>query len=242
MNSIITDLIANYGYLAVFLLIFIENLFPPIPSEVILLFGGFMTAAAGLSVPGMIVSSVMGSLAGAVVLYYIGKKLGYQGVLKFFTGKTGRTLGLTRNDLSRTNDWFHKRGNEAVFFCRFVPLLRSLISVPAGISGMDMKIFLLLTAVGSAIWNTAITFLGRFAGSNWVYWEKEISKYSDYIVWILGALFIVFVAYKIVMRKKRNHDSDEAFDSSEEETVSSVEAADSSPKISDSPGENPRGE
>lgn len=223
MEDLILRLMTEYGYFAIFFLIFVENLFPPIPSEVILLFGGFMSLKAGLDVKFVILAATLGSLLGAEVLYYIGKKLGYKGVKRFFTGKIGQTLGLTQGDLSRTNLWFHKRGNWAVFLCRFVPLMRSLISIPAGIANMDKKIFIILTAVGSLIWNSVITIAGMYAGESWHKYNDIISKFSDVIVYIGGTLVLLFIGYKLYKRHKAGPKTEEndisAINSKMEETV-----------------------
>lgn len=202
MQEAIINLMTQYGYFAIFFLIFIENLFPPIPSEVILLFGGFMTTYAGLNPLLVIVAATFGSLLGAEVLYLIGNKLGIKGVTIFFTGRIGYNLGLKREDLQRTNSWFKKRGNWAVFLCRFVPLMRSLISIPAGIASMNKGIFYLLTLIGSLIWNCILTYLGILGGSNWEKYSDRISLFSDYFVKISATIFIVFIVYKLLNRKK----------------------------------------
>lgn len=202
METLVQDIMQQFGYLGIFLLIFIENLFPPIPSEVILLFGGFMTVSAGLSVPGTVAAATAGSMAGALVLYYLGLKLGHHGIGRFFSGRIGDILGLSPDDLVKTTDWFHRKGPLAVFFCRFIPLIRSLISLPAGITGMRLPLFLLLTVVGSAIWNTALVFLGHYAGQGWHRYQDIISGYSSIVVRVLAAAVVLWLLWRIVKRRK----------------------------------------
>ena len=143
MQEIILSIMNVYGYLGVFLLIMIENVFPPIPSEVILLFGGFMTTYSKLSIVGMIVASTLGSLFGAIILYYIGKIFNKDRLKKIISGKLGKILRLKASDIDKADSWFDNKGNKTVFFCRFVPLIRSLISIPAGMSEMPILKFII---------------------------------------------------------------------------------------------------
>ncbi|MFB0919234.1 MAG: DedA family protein [Clostridiaceae bacterium] len=202
MNELMLDIMSKYGYLGIFFLIFIENLFPPIPSEVILLFGGFLTTYAGLNVPFVILAATLGSLLGAIVLYTLGNKLKYDTIVGLFSGKTGKVLGLKGTDLHKTNEWFRKRGPAAVFLCRFVPLIRSLISIPAGITGMRKRTFLILTALGSAIWNTVLIMLGRIAGESWNKYDSFFSTYSKVFVIIAGVAGLIFIIYRKASAKK----------------------------------------
>lgn len=202
MNELMLDIMSKYGYLGIFFLIFIENLFPPLPSEVILLFGGFLTTYAGLNVPFVILAATLGSLLGAIVLYTLGNKLKYDTIVGLFSGKTGKVLGLKGTDLHKTNEWFRKRGPAAVFLCRFVPLIRSLISIPAGITGMRKRTFLILTALGSAIWNTVLIMLGRIAGESWNKYDSFFSTYSKVFVIIAGVAGLIFIIYRKASAKK----------------------------------------
>lgn len=203
MNEWIKTMLMNYGYFAVFFLIFIENVFPPIPSEVILLLGGFMTTYMELNPILMIVASTLGSLAGAILLYYIGKKLGLLGVEKVLNGKIGKTIRLTNEDFLRAHSWFNTKGEIAVFLCRFVPLLRSLISIPAGIAQMEMKKFTILTVIGSLIWNTIFIYLGRYAGAGWEYYSTKMDAISKYVVIVLGVIFVIAAAIFYFKKKKK---------------------------------------
>jgi membrane protein DedA with SNARE-associated domain len=174
MEHLIIDIINQYGYIGVFLLIAIENIFPPIPSEIILTFSGFMTTYSNMNVWGVIVSATLGSFLGAVVLYIIGRVLNTTRLERLFGSKLGGALRLKKDDVQRAEKWFLKHGNKAVFFCRFVPIIRSLISLPAGSAKMKLNLFLPLTIVGTFIWNVALVFLGRVTGDAWETTPKNI--------------------------------------------------------------------
>ena len=194
MQNAIIDIMNQWGYLGVFFLIAVENIFPPIPSEVILLFGGALTAAAlggKLSVFWMIVAATLASLAGAILLYYIGKILKTERLKKIVSGKVGKVLRLKPADIDRADKWFDEKGNITVFFCRCVPLLRSLISIPAGMSEMKMGKFILYTVVGSAIWNTILVTIGHNLGNNW---ESILGFFDNFSHIVVAICIVVAVA------------------------------------------------
>jgi len=200
MQEFIISIMNDFGYIGVFILILIENIFPPIPSEVILLFGGFMTTHSTLSVLGVIGVATLGSLVGAIILYYIGKILNKERLKKLVSGKIGKLLRLKEEDIDKADKWFDTKGNKSVFFCRFVPVVRSLISIPAGMSEMPMKKFLVYTIAGSLIWNSVLVILGNRVGEKW----KEIliifENYS-HIIW--GILIIGIIIGIIYYCKKK---------------------------------------
>ena len=207
MQEMIIEIMNNFGYLGVFLLIAIENVFPPIPSEVILLFGGFMTTFSDMNIVGVIIASTLGSILGAIVLYYIGKILNKERLKKIITSKPGKILRLKPEDIDKADNWFDTKGNKTVFFCRFVPIIRSLISIPAGMSEMPMKKFLIYTTAGSLIWNAALTIAGSIVGENWTSWTSIVDimdQYSHIILILLIIIFIVAVAVFYKKRKKIN--------------------------------------
>ena len=188
----------QWGYLGVFLLIAIENIFPPIPSEVILLFGGALTAAAlggKLSIFWMIVAATLASLAGAILLYYIGKILKAERLKRIVSGRVGKVLRLKPADIDRADKWFDEKGNVTVFICRCVPLLRSLISIPAGMSEMSMGKFILYTVVGSAIWNTILVTIGHNLGNNWESILGFFDNFSHLVVVICVVIAVVVLVW-----------------------------------------------
>ncbi len=203
MEQVIIDLMEQFGYLGVFLLIALENIFPPIPSEVILTFGGFMTTYTSLNVPLVIVFATLGSLVGAIVLYFIGKILNKDRLIKIVNGKIGKVLRLKVEDIEKADKWFDTKGQITVFFCRFIPIVRSLISIPAGMSEMPMKRFLIYTIAGSAIWNTVLVVLGSIMGENWNSIVSFMDNYSHIALIILVILFIGAVIYFYYRRSRK---------------------------------------
>ncbi|MEG6512535.1 DedA family protein [Desulforamulus ruminis] len=193
MQKIIIEILNQFGYIGVFLLIMIENIFPPIPSEIILTFGGFMTTYTKMNVWGVTLAATAGSVMGAIILYVIGRVLNTERLERLFDSKLGKFLQLKKEDVKRAEKWFLKRGNKAVFFCRFVPIVRSLISIPAGGARMKFSSFLTLTVIGTFIWNVVLVFLGRIAGNAW----ETIAHYVD-IYSMIAAAFFALVATLIV--------------------------------------------
>lgn len=203
METIIIDIIEKFGYIGVALLIALENIFPPIPSEIILTFGGFATSFTKLTVLGIIISSTVGSVIGAIILYYIGRLLNAERLEKIVNGKVGKILRLKAEDIKKADNWFDKKGKMTVLFCRCIPILRSLISIPAGMSKMKFVPFLLLTILGSTVWNTILTKLGAIAGDNWPTIAGYINKYSNITLILLIIAFIVLVYLFYRKRKKK---------------------------------------
>lgn len=196
MEDWITGVMEDYGYVGIFFLIMLENVFPPIPSEVILTFGGFMTSTAQLTKPGVIAASTGGSVAGAIVLYGLGRYMNVEKLEKIVR-KQGKWLRLKPEDLHKADAWFDNHGTWAVFFGRFVPLVRSLISVPAGSSGMGFFKFLLLTALGTFIWNSVLVWLGASVGENWEDIVDRLGIYSNTVYVLLGAGLVAGIIWYI---------------------------------------------
>ena len=206
MENFILDMMNQFGYLGVFLLIAIENIFPPIPSEVILLFGGFMTTYTSLNIFGMSIASTLGSLIGAIVLYLIGKFFNKERLKAIVSSKVGKILRLKNEDIDKADNWFETKGNKTVFFCRFIPIVRSLISIPAGMSEMAMGKFLVYTITGSLIWNVVLIVTGSIVGENWTSILEIFDTYSHIVLILLIIIFIalVFIFYRKRLNKKEN--------------------------------------
>ncbi|WP_068785414.1 DedA family protein [Paenibacillus phocaensis] len=190
----------QFGYFGVFLLIALENVFPPIPSEVILTFGGFMTTYTSLTPIGVIVYSTLGSVFGAVILYGIGYLVNVDR-LEGWVERYGRFLRLKKEDIRRADAWFDRYGYWTVLFCRMVPLIRSLISIPAGMSKMKFGLFLLFTTIGTLIWNVALVLLGAAVGGSW----EEIVAFMDvysHIAYAVIALGVLFAGVLWLRRRK----------------------------------------
>ena len=196
MRELVLELMGEYGNLAVFLLILVENLFPPIPSEVILTFGGVMTVCTDMTPVGVILFSTAGSLAGAVILYSVGRFLPDEVFRKLLCGQIGHLLHFRLEDVDLAKGWFRERGRSAVFLCRLIPIVRSLISIPAGIARMQFVPFLVFTAAGSLLWNTVLVYAGRIAGDSWEKVSAAFGVYSDLFLKIAG----ISIAFAVLFR------------------------------------------
>ncbi|TQS74452.1 DedA family protein [Ornithinibacillus gellani] len=200
MDHWLIEIMNAYGYMGIMFLIAIENIFPPIPSEVILTFGGFMTTFTDAKIWYVVIAATLGSVVGAIILYIVGLQLDIRR-LEIIVDKWGHILRLTKSDLHQANAWFDKFGPWTIFFCRFIPLIRSIISIPAGMSHMNVIVFLLFTTLGTFLWNIVLVSLGaKLAGS----WET-IVMYMDIYANIIYVLLLIFGLILIVwlIRRKR---------------------------------------
>lgn len=198
MQNLIINIINSGGYFSIALLIAIENIFPPIPSEVILTFGGFLTLHSHMTPLGVIIASTIGSVLGAIILYLIGKLLTREKLYALVEGKIGKILHFKKEDIDKSEEWFLEKGKYTVLFCRFIPIVRSLISIPAGMTKMNFSLFLILTLIGSSIWNTILVLLGNFAGEAWQNISNSINMFSKYVLIfiIIACACIAYVFYK----------------------------------------------
>jgi membrane protein DedA with SNARE-associated domain len=192
------NLISSGGYFGIVFLMFVENVFPPIPSEFIMPLAGFMVAQDKLSLVGIIIAGTAGATLGALPLYYLGAKLGEE-KLKNFAERHGKWLTLSPKDVERANRWFDRHGGKAVFFCRLVPGIRSFISIPAGINKMNLISFLFYTLIGSAIWTSFLAYAGYFMGSNF----REIEEYLDIFTYIVFGSIIALYLWRIFRNGKK---------------------------------------
>jgi membrane protein DedA with SNARE-associated domain len=202
MENWITEFMEQYGYWGIFLMIMLENIFPPIPSEVVLTFGGYMTTRSSLTVPGVVLAATAGSLVGAVILYGIGRIFKVER-LERFIDRWGHLLRVKKEDIRKADAWFDKHGIWTVLFCRVVPLLRSLISVPAGMSGMNFGLFLLFTLIGTLVWNTVLVTLGSVIGESWEKIVDFMDIYSN-IVYVCIALGVAAAVIMLLRRWKKS--------------------------------------
>ncbi|KKO54631.1 DedA family protein [Paenibacillus sp. DMB20] len=201
MQNWITDIMEQFGYLGIFLMIALENVFPPIPSEVILTFGGFMTTYTDLTIPGVVAAATVGSVLGAVILYGIGLLLDVEKLEKI-VDRWGHILRVKKEDIRRADAWFDKYGYWTVLFCRMVPLIRSLISIPAGMSNMKFGMFLLFTTLGTLIWNVVLVMLGALLGDSWEDILAFMDVYSNIAYAVIAVAAVVFIVLLIRKRKK----------------------------------------
>ena len=190
------DVLSALGYLGLALLLVAENLFPPIPSEVVLPLAGFLVGQGELNLWGALVAATTGSLLGAVILYSLGRWGGRRLVLRY-----GTWLRVDKESLDRAEGWFRHYGDALVLFARVVPVARSIVSIPAGTAKMPLVRFAVLTAVGSAIWNALLIGAGVFLGANWEIVQNWIGSYSN-VVLILAAVGIS--AYLLLRHFRRS--------------------------------------
>ena len=205
MNNFIINMMNKYGYFGILFLITVENIFPPIPSEVILTLGGFMTSqeTCTMSLFGVIMFSTLGSILGAVILYYVGYILNIDRLIKLCDSRLGKVLCLKKEDINKSYDKFNEKGNLTVLYSRFVPILRSLISIPAGMNKMKFGLFMIYTSIGSLIWNIVLCSLGKLVGENYMMVANVFSKYSK-IIWYVLIMWIVYkIVMKIIKKKKK---------------------------------------
>lgn len=199
MQSWITDIMDQFGYLGIFLMMMIENLFPPIPSEVILPFGGFMTTYTSLSVLGVVITATTGSVIGAIILYGIGTFIDVARLEKI-VGRWGHIIRVTKDDVHKADIWFTKYGYWTVLFCRMVPLIRSLISIPAGMSKMAFWLFLLFTIIGTVAWNVILVLIGVVLGESWQDILGFMEIYST-IVYVFIGITAVLLLVLFILKK-----------------------------------------
>lgn len=174
------------------LAIAMENLFPPLPSEVILPMAGLAAGRGSFSVVEALVWTTAGSVVGALLLYGLGALLG----LDRLRSIAAKAPLLRPDDIDRTVAWFERHGGKAVFFGRMIPIFRSLVSIPAGVTRMPLRRFLVLTAAGSLVWNSAFVLAGYFLGASW----HLVERYADVLQYVVIAGAAVGVAWFVVVR------------------------------------------
>lgn len=194
VGQLVLDVIGALGYLGLALLLVAENLFPPIPSEVVLPLAGFLVGRGDLNLWGALIAATFGSVAGAVVLYGLGRWGGRRLVLRY-----GKWLRVDEHALQRAEGWFGRYGDGIVLAARVVPVARSIVSIPAGTAKMPLVRFVVLTTVGSAVWNGFLIGAGVALGANWQVVQDWIGSYSN-VVLVVGA---VAVALFLLLRHFR---------------------------------------
>jgi membrane protein DedA with SNARE-associated domain len=184
----VVDVVELLGPFGVGLLVLLENLFPPVPSEIILPLAGYLSGTGRLNVVTVIVAATLGSLLGALALYWLGAAVGEDRIRAWL-----RKLPLMReSDLDRAQSWFDRHGGSAVLIGRIIPVVRSLVSIPAGIQRMPLWRFVLYTTIGSGVWNTIFVLLGYLLGSQWA----TVGEYSDLLnAVVIGAIVLAVVYF-----------------------------------------------
>ena len=208
LASWVQDVINQFGYFGVALLVIIENVFPPIPSEIVLPFAGFVAqqgagaAQSDTSVIGMMIAATIGSVVGALILYFVSAAIGPDR-LRAFVEKFGKWFGVKAADLVRAEAWFDRRSSLAVLVGRCVPLIRSIVSIPAGFRRMKLSSFVVLTALGSAVWNIALIAAGAVLKDQW----DRVGDYVGVFQWVVILAIVVFVVRFVISLVKRRRTS-----------------------------------
>jgi len=190
----IENVMGILGYPGLVIMMALESMVAPVPSEVVMPLAGFLVVCQTFSVAGGIIASSLGTILGSLISYYIGKLGGYPLVLRF-----GRYLLLDRGHLETTVRWFEKRGDITILICRFIPVVRHLISIPAGVGKMNLVKFSLFTVIGGTIWNTILLFAGIWLGEHW----NIIHKYSTQIDKVVAALLVLAGVWWVAKQRKR---------------------------------------
>jgi membrane protein DedA with SNARE-associated domain len=199
MKEWIVEIMTSLGYLGIGLLMFLENLFPPIPSELIMPLAGFTAAQGKMELGPAIAAGVLGTVLGAFPWYYLGKMVSEERI-KGWADRYGKWLGISGGDIDKANRWFDRHGKKAVFFCRLVPGVRTLISLPAGINAMPMLPFLLFSTIGTLLWVTFLTAAGYFLGNNYELVDVYLAPVSK----IVAVTLVIALVIWIVRRRTRN--------------------------------------
>lgn len=200
MEEAFFGFISQFGYVAVSVLIFLENIFPPIPSELILPLSGFLVTKTSMTLPLVIVAATVGSVVGAYILYGIGRLLSQERLEGFFDTKPMRMLGFHSDDVAKAIDWFDRKGQITVLICRCIPVVRSLISIPAGTAKMNMALFAVYTLVGSLVWNTILCTLGFWAGDAWEQITAQAEWFSSVVKIGIIVVAVIVVAWWVKFR------------------------------------------
>jgi membrane protein DedA with SNARE-associated domain len=189
-------IVETLGYVGVFLLIAIENLIPPIPSELILPLAGFSVGRGELTFPGVMIASTCGSVVGALVLYYIGAVIGEARLRRFIRRVEQMPILnhlVNEGDIDKAQDWFGRYGGATVFFGRLIPIVRSAISIPAGFARMNLVKFVAYSFVGSSIWNGILIGAGWFVGDNWHSIEQYVKYFQYLVIVVVGVAVLWFI-------------------------------------------------
>ncbi|MGH3087831.1 MAG: DedA family protein [Rubrobacteraceae bacterium] len=196
MSEWVLEIMEGLGYLGLFLVLVIENVFPPIPSELVLPLAGFLVGLGQFNFWGAVAASTFGAVFGAWVLYALGRWGGRPVVLRY-----GRVLRVTEKDLANAEGWFERYGDWVVLFARLVPLARSIVSIPAGTMRMPILRFTLLTTLGTGAWNILLIYAGYLLGENWEAVSRWAGAYSDVVVFLMAVATVVFIAFEILRRR-----------------------------------------
>jgi len=200
MTEWITSTIYSLSYVGIGFLMFLENLFPPIPSELIMPLAGFVVQQGKMDFTLVVLAGVIGTVLGALPWFYAGRLLGEER-LKKLCDRYGKWLGISGEDITKSKNWFDRYGNKAVLLCRLVPGVRTLISIPAGIGNMNIIPFLIYSTIGTTLWVLLLTYAGFALGQNYKVVETYIDPISKVVVIVVVVAFVGFVIFKLTKSK-----------------------------------------
>ncbi len=198
IQSVIDWYMVNLNYFTIGLLMAIESSFIPFPSEVVIPFAAYKAAQGGLNVFGVVFAGTIGAIIGALFNYYLSLYLGRPLVYKLADSKIGRMMLLSKEKVQHAEEYFIKHGNASTFVGRLVPAVRQLISIPAGLSKMNIRNFILYTTAGAGIWNIILAVIGYFIYDI----RDKIFPYIEYILYFLGAAFVIYLVFKALKNSK----------------------------------------
>lgn len=204
-----TNIVERLGYAGVTMLVALENLFPPIPSEVVLGLAGYTASRGDSWVVGMIVAASIGSMVGAWILYGLSAAIGPVR-LRAIVLRYGTWIGFGETDLDRAESWFDRRSRVAVLVCRCIPLIRSLISIPAGFRRMPLGTFTLFTLVGSLVWNTTLVTAGYLLADQWEKVLDVTEPFQTVVIAVIALLIVAIVIRKVILTKRARAAVDQA--------------------------------
>lgn len=198
MTEWITQMVEQMGYIGLALFTFLENVFPPIPSEVILPLGGYLVAREQLTLLGVIVAGTVGSIVGALVLYYVGRYF-HRERLHEWVESHGGWLLLTTDDLTSAFDWFDRHDTKAVLICRLIPGVRSLISIPAGANRMALVPFLLYSTIGTAAWSALLAFAGQQLGQRYT----DVGTFVQWMTYVVIVMLVLSIGWWVIQKRRQ---------------------------------------
>ena len=204
LSQLMNRLVETFGYAGLLLVMLIENVIPPIPSEIVLPFAGFQVAQGAMNLPLVLLFTTIGGFAGTSVFYYLGKLLGDERV-RYLITRYGRYVLLREADYEEALTLFRNHDSKVVFWARFIPGVRSLISLPAGVAGMSFRRFAVFTLAGTVLWNSVLVLAGMFLGSRWERVLVLVDRLEAVLWVLLAAVVIGWFAWQRSKQARRRH-------------------------------------
>ena len=191
------DIVGRMGYPGLFMLVALESTLLPIPSELVFPFAGFLASKGVFSLPVVLVINSTGALAGSALCYWIGAAGGKPFLLRY-----GKYVFIRAHDIEKTEKWFERHGKATIFFARLVPVVRHIISLPAGVARMPLKTFLLQTFLGSTLWGSFLVLLGYYLGEHWEHVANKLKQF-DLVIGLVIVVAVVAFAIRFYVKRRR---------------------------------------